>query len=73
MNKKLKSLSLTITYRVGYKGLEIPKEIYKQLLKAAENGDEIEIHKYCDVADWMSSIVRERDCMDWKAEIDELS
>lgn len=71
--KKVKSLSLTVTYRVGYGDVEMPKEIYEQLLKAAENGDEIEIYKYPDVADWMSSNVREGDCMDWKAEIDELS
>lgn len=62
-----------MTYRVGYGGVEMPKEIYEQMVKAAENGDEIEMHKYPDVAEWMSSNVRERDCMDWKAEIDELS
>ena len=71
--KKVKSLSLTVTYRVGYGGVEMPKEIYEQMVKAAENGDEIEMHKYPDVADWMSSNVGERDCIDWKAEIDELS
>ena len=51
----------------------MPKEIYEQLLKAAKNGDEIEMHKHPEVADWMSSNVREKDCVDWKAEIDDFS
>jgi len=71
--KTVKKLNLTITYKVGYGDVKMPKEIYEQLLKAAENGEEIEMHKYPDVADWMSSNVAERDCFDWKAEIDSVS
>jgi hypothetical protein len=70
--KTVKKLDLTITYKVGYGDVKMPKKIYEQLLKAAKNGDEIEMNKYPDVADWMSSNVREIDCMNWKAEIDDL-
>jgi hypothetical protein len=73
MSKTVKKIGLTITYKVGYGNVKMPKEVYEQLLRAAENGDEIEMHKYPDVADWMSSNVSERDCFDWKAEIDSVS
>lgn len=47
--KKVKSLSLTVTYRVGYGGVEMPKEIYEQLLKAAERlGKLLKVKKYSD-------------------------
>ena len=42
--KKVKSLSLTVTYKVGYGGVEMPKEIYEQIVKAAENGDVLVIN-----------------------------
>jgi hypothetical protein len=71
--KKVNRLSLTVTYKVGYGEINMPKEIYEQMVEAAQKGDEIEMHKYPDVADWMSSNVSEEDCIDWKAEIDELT
>lgn len=71
--KKVKSLSIIVTYRVSYGGVEMPKQIYEQMVKASENGDEIEMHNYPDVFDWIVSNVRERDCLNWKAEIDKLS
>jgi len=72
MSKTAKQLSLTITYKVGYGDVKMPKEIYEQLLKAYKNGGEIEMHKYPDVVCWMSSNVKEGDCFDWKAEIDNI-
>lgn len=69
----VKKLSLTVTYKVGLGNVEIPKKVYEQLKKAAEKGDEIEMHTYPDAADWMSSKISERGCFDWKAQVDQLS
>jgi hypothetical protein len=52
----------------------VPNIVYKQLLRAAERGDDIEMNsiKYPDAEIWLSENIRERDCMDWKSEIIDL-
>ena len=70
----VKDLKLKVSYRVGYGGVEMPREVYDQLVEAQENGDEIEmggISKYPDAFEWLSNNIKERDCMDWSAEIDD--
>jgi hypothetical protein len=72
----IKDLTVKVTYRVGLGGVEMPEKVHQQLLEASENGDEIEmggISKYPDAYDWLSDNIRERDCMDWEAEIEEVS
>jgi hypothetical protein len=70
----VKDLTVKVSYRVGYGGVEMPQKVYDQLVEAQENGDEIEmggISKYPDAYEWLSDNIKERDCMDWSAEIDE--
>jgi hypothetical protein len=73
---KIKDLTVKVTYRVGLGEVEMPEEVHQQLLEASQNGDEIEmggISKYPDAYEWLSDNIRERDCMDWSAEIEEVS
>jgi len=72
----IKDLTVKVTYRVGLGNVEMPEKVHQQLLEASENGDEIEmggISKYPDAYDWLSDNIRERDCMDWEAEIEDVS
>ena len=72
----IKDLTVKVTYRVGLGEVEMPKKVHQQLLEASDNGDEIEmgnISKYPDAYDWLSDNIRECDCMDWEAEIEEVS
>ena len=72
----IKDLTVKVTYRVGLGKVEMPEKVHQQLLEASENGDEIEmggISKYPDAYEWLSDNIRERDCMDWTAEIEEVS
>jgi hypothetical protein len=72
----IKDLTVKVTYRVGLGEVEMPEKVHQQLLKASEKGDEIEmggISKYPDAYEWLSDNIRERDCMDWSAEIEEVS
>jgi len=73
--KIVKNLSVTVTYKVGLGNVEMPENVYKQIVEAAEKGDEIEGTglKYTDAAEWLSSNIKERDCFDWNTEIDEVS
>jgi Ran GTPase-activating protein (RanGAP) involved in mRNA processing and transport len=74
--KNIKDLTVKVTYVVGLGDLEMPIEVYDQLMEADENGDDIDTmsgnRKYEEAAEWLSQNIRERDCMEWKAEVIEL-
>lgn len=72
----IKDLTVKVTYRVGLGEVEMPEKVHQQLLEASEKGDEIEmggISKYPDAYEWLSDNIRERDCMDWSVEIEDVS
>lgn len=73
--KKVKELTVKVTYRVGLGDVEMPKKVYKQLAEAYDNGDEIDSSgmEYAEAAEWLSNNIKEADCMDWEAELEELS
>lgn len=73
--KKVKNLTVQVTYRVGLGNVKMPDEVYEQLSDAAEDGRTIEAggEMYTEAAEWLSNNIRERDCMDWEAEIQEIS
>lgn len=72
----IKDLTVKVTYRVGLGEVEMPEKVHQQLLEASENGDEIEmngISKYPDAYEWLSDNIHEHYCMDWEAQIEEVS
>lgn len=73
--KNVKKIEVTVTYKVGLGNVKMPEKVYKQIVEAAENGNDIEGDglKYSDAAEWLTSNVKERDCFEWKTEIDEIS
>jgi hypothetical protein len=73
--KVVENLTVQVTYRVGLGGVDMPKKVYKQLVKAAKNGDSIDpsLMEYSDVGEWLVDNIKERDCMDWQAEIEDIS
>ena len=74
--KNIKDLTVKVTYEVGLGDLEMPIEVYNQIMEADENGDDIETmsgnRKYEEAAEWLSQNIQERDCMEWKAEVIEI-
>jgi hypothetical protein len=71
----VKDFSVKITYRVELGNVDMPEGVYEQLSEAYDNGDEIDQSglEYAAAAEWLSNNIREGDCMDWEAEIEELS
>lgn len=72
---QVKELNVTVTYRVGLQGLEIPQDVYDELIEAYENNDEINAgseNKYLKASDWLSSNICESDCFDLSTQIDDL-
>lgn len=71
--KNIKDLTVKVTYEVGLGDLEMPIEVYNQIMEAEKNGDDIETmtgnRKYEEAAEWLSQNIQERDCMEWKAEV----
>ena len=74
---KVAYLTIKVTYKVGLGDVEMPKEVYEQLLLASEKWDEIDPtmmkEEYREAADWLHENIKEADCMDWVAEVDEIS
>ena len=74
--KTVKDLTISVKYRVGLGDVDMPQNVYDQLVEASENGDEIDPcdnRKYSDAAEWLSDNIKERDCMEWSAEVDDIS
>jgi len=72
--KKIKDIRVTVKYRVGIGGLEVPDEVHQQLQKIEKEGIEVgpDDMEYTDAVEWLTSHIKEKDCMDWQCEIDEL-
>jgi hypothetical protein len=73
--KKIKNLTVQVTYRVSLHGLSVSDQIYNQLNKIVENGGETSVYDYKNghAVDWLSDTIKERDCIDHSFEIEELS
>lgn len=73
--KKVKDLTVQVTYRVGLGNLKMPDEVFEQLNEIAGSGDEIDASdmKYSIASEWISSKIREKDAYDWLFQIAELS
>ncbi len=72
---KINKLSVTVTYKVGLGNLDMPKKVYDQINEAIKNGDKIDATniKYGEAGSWLSDKIKERDCFEWEAEIDQIN
>ncbi len=74
---KIEDLTIKVTYKVGLGNVEMPKKVYDQLLLASEKFAEIDQtmikEEYKEAADWLRKNIKEADCMDWVAEVEEIS
>lgn len=70
----IKDLTVSITYRVGLGDVDVPDRVYKELINIYENGGEThdEDFKNSEATEWLMNNIRQKDCMDWSAEIEEL-
>jgi flagellar motor switch protein FliM len=69
----VKDLRVKVTYTVGYGNVEMPKSMYKKLLKAAEKGDSMAMGDIDDSMSWLLDNIQERDAYSWEAEIEDIS
>ncbi len=71
----IESLTIKVTYQVGLWQVEMPKEIAEQLQQCFDNGDEIgwENEDYQEAQEWIVNNIKERDCLNYKAEVEEIT
>lgn len=74
---KIESLDVTVKYRVGLGGLNVPKKVLEQLEDAANNSKTLDLDtrgdkRYAEATEWLIDNIKEADCMDWECEIDDL-
>ncbi len=68
----VENLVVKVTYHVGLIDVEMPENVYEQLLKASyDNGGYIDAinRDYADAAEWIADNISEKDCMEWEAEV----
>ena len=68
--KKIENLSVKVTYHVEYGDVEVPDDVYEQLMNNSEfSSDDMENAK---ALDWLSDNISEDDAMDWSFEVDDI-
>lgn len=74
--KKIKDLTIKVTYRVGLSDVEVPDKVYDELAKAYDEGGDVPMPGESDkdsveASEWLSDNIREADAMDWEYEIED--
>jgi len=70
----VKDLTVRISYRVTLCDVEMPNDVYDQIHEANENGNDIHlggVSEYPEALQWLMDNIREGDCIDWEAEIED--
>jgi hypothetical protein len=70
--KKVKELSVTVKYSVGLGDIEIPDDVYNEIIKSQDSFIEIAAdsqHLYPQAFQWFIDNIKERDCIDITYEI----
>lgn len=72
---KVKDLDVKVKYEVGLGDLEMPENVYKQLVEACEDGYTIQWGDsiYPEASEWLSDNIREQDACDGEIEITDIS
>tara|TARA_R110000868_G_scaffold176916_5_gene414997 strand:+ start:9685 stop:9906 length:222 start_codon:yes stop_codon:yes gene_type:complete len=68
--KIIENLDVRVTYSVGLGDIEVPDEIYDELMEIVNNGIEVDENcEYYEAAEWLRDNIREGDCYERNAEI----
>lgn len=68
--KTIKDLRVTVKYTVGYGNVEVPDNVYEQLMCNSElTSDDME---NSEAIEWLNDNMHEEDAMDWCYEIDDI-
>lgn len=79
--KKIKDLTVKVTYTVGLCNLNVPDEVYNALAECYDNGGEVPMPDDCIIdncpelacaSEWLTDNINESDAMDWEFEIEDL-
>jgi hypothetical protein len=72
----IKDIRIAVTYTVRLSELEVPENVYEQLVEAYDEDEIIEtdgLSCFSDALNWLMSNISEKDAIDWNAEISDLS
>lgn len=69
--KAIKNLTVTVTYTVGLEDIEVPEEVYDDLIENYDNGV-WEVPEDSIAAERLANNIVEKDAMNWSYEIDDL-
>lgn len=68
--KKIVDLSVTVTYTVNYKDIEVPEDVYEQMMENSEfSSDDMENQ---EAFDWLVHNIEQEDALNWSYEVDDI-
>lgn len=70
--KTIKNLTISVKYTVGLGNVQVPEEVYDDLIKYYDAGV-WEVPENSVAIEWFADNIREKDAMNWEYEIDDLS
>jgi len=71
--KIIENLDVRVTYVVGLGNVEVPDEIYEELMDIANNGIEVDEHcQHYEAAEWLRNNIREGDSCEHSTEIEDM-
>lgn len=73
--KLIKDLTVQVTYTVGLGDVEMPEDVYNEIIEADKKGVHFDMtfDKNVIASSWLVDNINEADCMEWKAEILEIT
>lgn len=72
--KTIKNIDIKMTFSVGFSEIEVPDNVYQQLIDASETGIELneDTKEYAEAYDFLNGRVNSNDAYDWEYEIEDL-
>ena len=72
--KKIKSLKVKTTFKVGLGDIEVPDGVFEQLQEISEIGETVDpvSFDYAESAEWLRDHIHLRDCFECEWEIEDM-
>ena len=68
--KTIEDLTVTVTYTVSYSDVEVPDDVYEQLINNSTFSSGFVENQ--EVLEWLAENINEEDAMDWTFEVDDI-
>ncbi len=73
MEKIKTNIEVKVTYTVALGEVEVPQDVYGELMEMYQQSEIIGMQDGRKSTEWLLRNIKENDCFDWEAEINEIN